>query len=59
MIGASADPRVSRLAPKLITNVARAISLTEGTLAFGMAEELQSCLGYIQLGDVFLEAIEN
>ena len=52
MLGASADPRVSGLAPKLIINVARAISVTDGALAFGMAEELQSCLNYIQLGDV-------
>ena len=28
----SADPRVSRLVPKLITKVARAISFTEGML---------------------------
>ena len=49
-LGSSADPRVSRLAPKLVANVARAISLTEGTLAFGKAEEPPPRLSYVQLG---------
>ena len=35
----SADPTVQRLAPKLINSVSRAVSLTEGTLAFGKAQE--------------------
>ena len=55
----SADPSVSRLAPKLIANVARAISLTEGTLAFGKAEEPPPSLTYVQLRDLFEEVIEN
>jgi len=58
-LGSSADPRVSRLAPKLVTNVARAISLTEGTLAFGKAEEPPPRLSYVQLGDIFEEVMEN
>ena len=35
----SADPAVSRAAPKLIGSITRAISLCEATLAFGKAEE--------------------
>ncbi|UWQ23013.1 sensor histidine kinase [Jannaschia sp. W003] len=33
------DPTVKRVAPKLVASLARAASLTEGTLAFGRAEE--------------------
>jgi signal transduction histidine kinase len=35
----SADPGVARAAPKLVASIARAVSLTEATLAFGKAEE--------------------
>ncbi len=35
----SEDPTVKRLAPKLVGSITRAISLCEGTLAFGRAEE--------------------
>ncbi len=58
-LGTSADPRVSRLAPKLIANVAPAISLTEDALAFGKVEEPPPRLSYIQLRDVCEEVIEN
>jgi len=33
------DPTVKRVAPKLVASLGRAVSLTEGTLAFGRAEE--------------------
>lgn len=35
----SEDPLVRRLAPKLVNSITRAVSLCEGTLAFGRAEE--------------------
>lgn len=35
----SADPGVARAAPKLVASIARAVNLTEATLAFGKAEE--------------------
>lgn len=35
----SEDPLVRRLAPKLVNSITRAVSLCEGTLAFGKAEE--------------------
>ena len=33
------DPTVRRVAPKLVASLTRAVNLTEGTLAFGRAEE--------------------
>ena len=33
------DPTVKRVAPKLVASLTRAVNLTEGTLAFGRAEE--------------------
>jgi signal transduction histidine kinase len=35
----SADPAVAKAVPKLVGSIARAVSLTEATLAFGKAEE--------------------
>ncbi len=35
----SADPGVAKAAPKLVASIARAVHLTEATLAFGKAEE--------------------
>ena len=38
-IESSADPSVSRAAPKLVGSITRAVNLCESTLAFGKAEE--------------------
>ncbi len=38
-IEASEDPTVSRLAPKLVRSISRAVNLCETTLAYGRAEE--------------------
>lgn len=38
-IEGSADPMVSRAAPKLVNSITRAVALCESTLAFGKAEE--------------------
>ena len=38
-IEGSDDPLVSRMAPKLVNSITRAVSLCESTLAFGRAEE--------------------
>ena len=38
-IEGSEDPLVRRMAPKLVGSITRAVSLCEGTLAFGRAEE--------------------
>ena len=38
-IEASADPAVTRAAPKLVNSISRAVNLCESTMAFGKAEE--------------------
>ena len=39
------DPTVKRVAPKLVASLTRAVNLTEGTLAFGRAEEAPAAAG--------------
>ena len=58
-IEASDDPVVRRLAPKLVNSISRAVSLCEGTLAFGRAEEPAPKLAMIQLGDVVSDVVTN
>lgn len=41
------DPTVKRVAPKLVASLTRAVNLTEGTLAFGRAEEAPPALQQI------------
>ncbi|KIT17603.1 sensor histidine kinase [Jannaschia aquimarina] len=41
------DPTVQRVAPKLVASLTRAVNLTEGTLAFGRAEEAPPRLEYL------------
>lgn len=55
----SDDPTVQRLAPKLMNSVSRAISLTEGTLAFGKAEEPAPMLQRIELNALIDDVLEN
>ncbi|AZV76720.1 sensor histidine kinase [Parasedimentitalea marina] len=54
----SEDPLVRRLAPKLVNSMTRAVSLCEGTLAFGRAEEPAPTLTMIKLCDVIEDLIE-
>lgn len=58
-IDASADPGVRRTAPKLVTSLARAISLCERTLAFGRAEELPPQPVVVALAPLVAEVLEN
>ncbi len=51
-IEGSVDPMVARAAPKLVSSIARAVSLCESTLAFGKAEEPSP-----QLRDIALAAL--
>lgn len=48
----SKDPVVTRLAPKLVGSITRAVHLCESTLAFGKAEEPGPTLTQISLADV-------
>jgi signal transduction histidine kinase len=43
------DPTVKRVAPKLVASLTRAVNLTEGTLAFGRAEEAPPALTRVDL----------
>ncbi|MEO9821029.1 MAG: HAMP domain-containing sensor histidine kinase [Paracoccaceae bacterium] len=58
-IEASEDPTVQRMAPKLISSIARAVNLCESTLAFGKAEEPSPQLTVFDLGDIVDEVFES
>ncbi|MCE8006636.1 HAMP domain-containing sensor histidine kinase [Aestuariivita sp.] len=55
----SEDPLVSRLAPKLVNSIRRAVSLCESTLAFGRAEEPAPTLAVFQLIDVVSDVLDS
>lgn len=55
----SEDPLVRRLAPKLVNSITRAVSLCEGTLAFGRAEEPAPTLGMIHLSEIVEDIVES
>ena len=57
-IEGSADPMVSRAAPKLVSSISRAVSLCESTLAFGKAEEAAPLLRPVNLGELAEEVAE-
>ncbi|MBM2577342.1 HAMP domain-containing histidine kinase [Jannaschia sp. Os4] len=52
------DPTVRRVGPKIVKSLARAVSLTEGTLAFGRAEEAPPRLQQVPLRDLLEEVAE-
>jgi signal transduction histidine kinase len=58
-IEASEDPLVRRLAPKLVKSITRAVSLCEGTLAFGRAEEPAPTLQLVQLNALAADVVES
>lgn len=55
----SEDPLVRRLAPKLVNSITRAVSLCEGTLAFGRAEEPAPTLGMLHLSEIVEDIVES
>jgi len=55
----SEDPRVRRMAPKLVNSLTRAVHLCESTLAYGKAEEPAPKLARHNLADLVSEAIEG
>ncbi|WP_103259196.1 sensor histidine kinase [Tabrizicola aquatica] len=55
----SADPIVTRAAPKLIGSISRAVSLCESTLAFGKAEEPPPQLRRLNLAQLAGEVVEG
>ncbi len=55
----SEDPLVRRLAPKLVNSITRAVSLCEGTLAFGRAEEPAPTFAVICLHEIVEDIVES
>ncbi|NIZ15049.1 HAMP domain-containing sensor histidine kinase [Phaeobacter sp. HF9A] len=55
----SEDPTVRRLAPKLVNSITRAVSLCEGTLAFGRAEEPAPTFGRTCLSEIVDDVAES
>ncbi len=51
-IESSQDPTVSRLAPKLVGSIARAVNLCESTLAFGRVDEPSPRLTRVSLSEI-------
>ena len=58
-IEASPDPGVRRIAPKLVSSLARAIKLCERTLTYGKAEELPPEPVIFALAPLVAEVLEN
>ncbi|MGS4946894.1 sensor histidine kinase [Meridianimarinicoccus sp. RP-17] len=58
-LGRSDDPRVARSAPKLVGAISRAVSLCEGTLAFGKAEEPPPRLGHHDLHSLVEDTLDS
>ncbi|WP_027257396.1 sensor histidine kinase [Leisingera aquimarina] len=55
----SEDPLVRRLAPKLVNSITRAVSLCEGTLAFGRAEEPSPTFAVVCLHEITADIAES
>jgi len=58
-IEAIEDPRVRRLAPKLVNSITRAVTLCESTLAFGRAEEAPPALRMVGLAAIAEDVVES
>jgi signal transduction histidine kinase len=54
----SEDPRVRRMAPKLVKSLTRAVHLCESTLTYGKAEEAAPTLSRLHLGELVSDVIE-
>ncbi len=53
------DPTVRRVAPKIVKSLTRAVNLTEGTLAFGRADEAPPALMVVELAPFLDEICEG
>ncbi|MEI4233128.1 sensor histidine kinase [Roseovarius sp. D22-M7] len=58
-LGLSEDPRVKRMAPKLVKSLTRAVHLCEATLAYGKAEEPGPTLARLRLADIVADVIDS
>ncbi len=55
----SEDPKVKRMAPKLVNSITRAVHLCESTLAFGKTEEPAPTMTRFHLHDVVQDVIDS
>ncbi len=55
----SEDPMVTRMAPKLVNSITRAVNLCESTLAYGKAEEPAPRLSRFALLDIVTDVIDS
>lgn len=55
----SQDPMVTRMAPKLVNSISRAINLCESTLAYGKAEEPAPRLSRFALLDIVADVFDS
>ncbi|MGB0660927.1 MAG: sensor histidine kinase [Mangrovicoccus sp.] len=55
----SDDPRIQRVAPKLVGSISRAVNLCESTLAFGRAEEPPPALVRVPVASIAEEVVES
>src|SRR6056297_3901027 len=55
----SDDPRVQRMAPKLVNSLTRAVHLCESTLAYGKAEEPGPTLAQVRFADIVADVIDS
>ncbi|WOI56550.1 HAMP domain-containing sensor histidine kinase [Palleronia sp. LCG004] len=53
------DPAVQRMVPKLLGSIRRAVSICEGVLAFGRADEPPPALGHVSLADLVGDVIDG
>lgn len=56
---ASKDPTVARMVPKLLNSISRAISICEGTLAFGRADEPPPALAWVGLSGLVSDVLDG
>ncbi|SEN11233.1 sensor histidine kinase [Palleronia pelagia] len=55
----SKDPTVARMVPKLLNSIRRAVSICEGVLAFGRADEPPPALSLVPLSGVVADVIDG
>lgn len=55
----SPDPKVRRIAPKLVKSLSRAVGLCDRTLTYGKAEEPAPDFDSVRLADLVSEVVEN
>ncbi|MBE3640233.1 sensor histidine kinase [Mangrovicoccus algicola] len=55
----SDDPRIQRIAPKLVGSISRAVNLCEATLAFGRAEEPPPSLTRVTVSGLVEDVLEG